>query len=202
MKFIAHRINTKKELKNISEQYGAELDLRDSVDGKIYINHDPFILGEDFEEYLKEYNHGTMILNIKSERIELRVLELLKKYNIKDYFFLDSSFPMIKLLTDNGEKKIALRYSEFEGLDTLEKMQEKVDWVWVDCFTKLPLNNEIYNKIKKMGYKLCLVSPELQGQPEKIEKYAEQIKKEKIIFDSICTKVYNIEKWKELLKIK
>ena len=202
MKFIAHRINTKKELKNISEQYGAELDLRDSVDGKIYINHDPFILGEDFEEYLKEYNHGTMILNIKSERIELRVLELLKKYNIKDYFFLDSSFPMIKLLTDNGEKKIALRYSEFEGLDTLEKMQEKVDWVWVDCFTKLPLNNEIYNKINKMGYKLCLVSPELQGQPEKIEKYAEQIKKEKIIFDSICTKVYNIEKWKELLKIK
>ncbi|EEY35516.1 phosphatidylinositol-specific phospholipase C/glycerophosphodiester phosphodiesterase family protein [Pseudoleptotrichia goodfellowii] len=200
MKFIAHRINTKKELKNISEQYGAELDLRDSVDGKIYINHDPFILGEDFEEYLKEYNHGTMILNIKSERIELRVLELLKKYNIKDYFFLDSSFPMIKLLTDNGEKKIALRYSEFEGLDTLEKMQEKVDWVWVDCFTKLPLNNEIYNKIKKMGYKLCLVSPELQGQPEKIEKYAEQIKKEKIIFDSICTKVYNIEKWREILK--
>ena len=193
MKFIAHRINTKKELKNISEQYGAELDLRDSVDGKIYINHDPFILGEDFEEYLKEYNHGTMILNIKSERIELRVLELLKKYNIKDYFFLDSSFPMIKLLTDNGEKKI-------EGLDTLEKMQEKVDWVWVDCFTKLPLNNEIYNKIKKMGYKLCLVSPELQGQPEKIEKYAEQIKKEKIIFDSICTKVYNIEKWREILK--
>ena len=200
MKFIAHRINTKKELKNISEQYGAELDLRDSVDGKIYINHDPFILGEDFEEYLKEYNHGTMILNIKSERIELRVLELLKKYNIKDYFFLDSSFPMIKLLTDNGEKKIALRYSGFEGLDTLEKMQEKVDWVWVDCFTKLPLNNEIYNKIKKMGYKLCLVSPELQGQPEKIEKYAEQIKKEKIIFDSICTKVYNIEKWREILK--
>ena len=200
MKFIAHRINTKKELKNISEQYGAELDLRDSVDGKIYINHDPFILGEDFEEYLKEYNHGTMILNIKSERIELRVLELLKKYNIKDYFFLDSSFPMIKLLTDNGEKKIALRYSEFEGLDTLEKMQEKVDWVWVDRFTKLPLNNEIYNKIKKMGYKLCLVSPELQGQPEKIEKYAEQIKKEKIIFDSICTKVYNIEKWREILK--
>ena len=85
-------------------------------------------------------------------------------------------------------------------MDTLEKMQEKVDWVWVDCFTKLPLNNEIYNKIKKMGYKLCLVSPELQGQPEKIEKYAEQIKKEKIIFDSICTKVYNIEKWREILK--
>ena len=96
MEFIAHRINKKEELKNLSRKYGVEIDLRDNVDGTIYINHDPFILGENFEDYLKEYNHGTMILNIKSERIELKILELLKKYNIKNYFFLDSSFPMIK----------------------------------------------------------------------------------------------------------
>ena len=44
--------------------------------------------GEDFEEYLRHYNHGTMILNIKSERIEFNVLKLLKKYGIKKYFFL------------------------------------------------------------------------------------------------------------------
>ena len=106
---------------------------------------------------------------------------------------------MIKLLSDRGEKNIALRYSEYEGLDTLENMQEKVDWVWVDCFTKLPVNNEIYRKIKEMGYKLCLVSPELQNQSEKIEKYAKQIKNEKIEFDAVCTKEYNIEKWKKLL---
>ena len=198
MEFIAHRINKLKELEKLSKKYGVEIDLRDNVDGKIYINHDPFILGEDFEEYLKKYSHGTMILNIKSERIELKILELLKKYNIKDYFFLDSSFPMIKLLSDQGEKNIALRYSEYEGLDTLEKMQGKVDWVWVDCFTKLPINNEIYRKIKNMGYKLCLVSPELQGQPEKLELYAKQIKDEKIEFDAICTKEYNIKKWKEM----
>ena len=198
MEFIAHRINKLKELEKLSKKYGVEIDLRDNVDGKIYINHDPFILGEDFEEYLKKYSHGTMILNIKSERIELKILELLKKYNIKDYFFLDSSFPMIKLLSDRREKNIALRYSEYEGLDTLEKMQGKIDWVWVDCFTKLPINNEIYRKIKNMGYKLCLVSPELQGQPEKLELYAKQIKDEKIEFDAICTKEYNIKKWKEM----
>jgi len=198
VEFIAHRINKLKELEKLSKKYGVEIDLRDNVDGKIYINHDPFILGEDFEEYLKKYSHGTMILNIKSERIELKILELLKKYNIKDYFFLDSSFPMIKLLSDRREKNIALRYSEYEGLDTLEKMQGKIDWVWVDCFTKLPINNEIYRKIKNMGYKLCLVSPELQGQPEKLELYAKQIKDEKIEFDAICTKEYNIKKWKEM----
>lgn len=198
MEFIAHRINKLEELRKLPEKYGVEIDLRDNVDGKIYINHDPFILGEDFEEYLKQYNHGTMILNIKSERIELKILELLKKYNIKEYFFLDSSFPMIKLLSDRGEKNIALRYSEYEGLDTLEKMQGKVEWVWVDCFTKLPIDNEIYRKIKNMGYKLCLVSPELQGQPEKLEVYAKQIKDEKIEFDAVCTKEYNVEKWEKI----
>lgn len=195
MEFIAHRINKKEELQKLSKEYGVEIDLRDNVDGTIYINHDPFILGENFEDYLKEYNHGTMILNIKSERIELKILELLKKYNIKNYFFLDSSFPMIKLLSDKGEKNIALRYSEYEGLDTLEKMQGKVNWVWVDCFTMLPINNEIYRKIKDMGYKLCLVSPELQGQPERLKLYAKQIEGEKIKFDAICTKEYNINKW-------
>ncbi len=195
MEFIAHRINKKEELKKLSKEYGVEIDLRDNIDGTIYINHDPFILGENFEDYLKEYNHGTMILNIKSERIELKILELLKKYNIKNYFFLDSSFPMIKLLSDKGEKNIALRYSEYEGLDTLEEMQGKVDWVWVDCFNKLPIDNEIYKKIRNMGYKLCLVSPELQGQPERLKLYAKQIEGEKIKFDAICTKEYNINKW-------
>jgi hypothetical protein len=201
MEFIAHRINKLEELETLPKEYGVEIDLRDNVDGKIYINHDPFILGEDFEEYLKKYSHGTMILNIKSERIELKILELLKKYSINNYFFLDSSFPMIKLLSDKGEKNIALRYSEYEGLDTLEKMQGRINWVWVDCFTKLPINNEIYRKIKNMGYKLCLVSPELQNQKEKLELYAKQIKDEKIEFDAICTKEYNVEKWKELLQI-
>ena len=199
MEFIAHRINKKEELKKLSKEYGVEIDLRDNVDGTIYINHDPFVLGENYEEYLKEYNHGTMILNIKSERIELMILELLKKYNIKNYFFLDFSFPMIKLLSDKGEKNIALRYSEYEGLDTLEKMKGKVDWVWVDCFTKLPIDNKIYRKIKDMGYKLCLVSPELQGQVEKLELYGKQIKENKIEFDAICTKEYNIEKWINIL---
>ena len=201
MEFIAHRINKLEELETLPKEYGVEIDLRDNVDGKIYINHDPFILGEDFEEYLKKYSHGTMILNIKSERIELKILELLKKYSINNYFFLDSSFPMIKLLSDKGEKNIALRYSEYEGLDTLEKMQGRINWVWVDYITKLPINNEIYRKIKNMGYKLCLVSPELQNQKEKLELYAKQIKDEKIEFDAICTKEYNVEKWKELLQI-
>lgn len=195
MEFIAHRINSMQELKSIPVEYGVELDLRDDLTGRIYIQHNPFEPGEDFEEYLAQYNHGTMILNIKSERIELKILELLRKYNIEKYFFLDSSFPMIKLLSDQGENKIALRFSEFEGLDTLFAMQGKIQWVWVDCFSRLPLDRDIYKKIKELGYKICIVSPELQGQPEKLVEYKEQLRKENMQPDAICTKLYNISKW-------
>lgn len=199
MEFITHRVNKKEDLINLSSEYGVEIDLRDDLTGRIYMEHEPFIDGESFEEYLKMYKHGTMILNVKSERIEHKILELLRKYNIKDYFFLDSTFPMIKLLAENGEGKIAIRYSEFEGMDTVKVMAGKINWIWIDCFTKLPINNEIYNEMKQLGYKLCLVSPELQGQKEKIEQYAQQIKNERIYFDAICTKKYNIDLWKKLL---
>lgn len=201
MNYICHRINKLEDLNNINTEYGVEIDLRDNVNGKIYIEHDPFKEGEDFEEYIKNYHHNTIILNIKSERIEYKVIEILNKYNITNYFFLDSSFPMIKALTDIGIKNIALRYSEFEGMDTLEFMKGKVDWVWVDCFNSFPLNNSTYKKLKSMGYKLCFVSPELQNQAEKIDYYIRIIKSERIDFDLICTKVYNINLWEEKLNI-
>ena len=195
MKYICHRVNTIKELKDLPVEYGVEIDLRDNIDGHIYLQHDPFLIGDDFEEYLKQYHHGTMILNIKSERVELKALELLKKYNITDYFFLDSSFPMIKLLSDMGEKRVALRFSEFEGMDTIRNMAGKVEWIWVDCFSKFPLSNEQYQEMKALGYKICFVSPELQGQGERVEEYKEEILDKNILFDAICSKAYCMNKW-------
>ena len=193
MEYIAHRINTIEELQNLPNEYGVELDLRDGLDGRIYIQHEPFIAGEDFEEYLKHYHHGTMILNIKSERIEFKVLKLLKEYGIEKYFFLDSSFPMIKLLSDQGEYNIALRFSELEGLDTIEAMQGRARWIWVDCFTKMPLTAEIADKLHDWGYKLCIVSPELERQGDRLEEYRDYLRGMKI--DAICTKEDNVDRW-------
>ena len=201
MEFISHRVNTVNDLKNTPIEFGVELDLRDNIDGSIYINHDPFVLGENFEDYLSNYHHGTMILNIKIERIEYKLFDLLKKYKIEKYFFLDSSFPMIKALTDQGESNVALRYSEYEGIDTIKLMSGRAKWVWVDCFNSFPLEESVYLKLKDMGYNLCFVSPELQGQPEKIEEYVDNIKKRNIDFDAICTKIYNIDCWKKQLNI-
>lgn len=193
--YIAHRINTIEELAELPTEYGVELDLRDDLNGRIYISHNPFEPGQDFEAYCKAYAHGTMILNIKSERIEHEVLALMEKYQIKKYFFLDSSFPMIKLLTDMGVKEVALRFSELEGLDTIRNMAGRAEWVWVDCFTKVPIDRESYQELKALGYKLCFVSPELEGQEEKLSEYKAYLEEQGIVFDAVCTKSYHIKDW-------
>jgi hypothetical protein len=192
--FIAHRINTLEALKALPKHFGVELDLRDSKQ-ELILQHDPFTPGEKFADYLAQYQHGTMILNIKSERIEHKVLELLQEYKINDYFFLDSSIPMIYLLSKQGEKKSAVRFSEIESIETVMLMADKVDWVWVDCFNKLPIDQQSYQRLKQAGLKLCLVSPELQGRAEDIAPYKEYLDQQGIVFDAICTKVHNIEAW-------
>ena len=89
-------------------------------------------------------------------------------------------------------KKIALRFSEYEGVDTIVNMKNKVNWVWVDCFTEFPLNDKIY-QILKNKFKLCLVSPELQGYSvSKIKEFTKYLNN--YSFDAICTK--RIDLWK------
>jgi hypothetical protein len=193
-KFIAHRINTIEGLLKVPSQFGIEVDLRDSTD-KVYMHHDPFSNGETFKNYLKNYKHGTIILNIKSEGIEWKVLELLQEHAISNYFFLDSSFPMIFKLVNKGESRIALRFSELEGIDTISLMRGKVEWIWVDCFTKMPLNKEIYRTFKEWGFKICLVSPDLVGRSRDIPGYKQYLVTENILPDAICTKIFNVAIW-------
>jgi hypothetical protein len=195
--FIAHRINKLEELETINEIFGVELDLRDDyLNNKIIISHDPFIQGEDFETYLSKYNGQTIILNIKSERIEIKCLELMEKYNIKNYFFLDSSFPMIYLLnTKYLNNNIACRFSEYEPIEFYLSNHKMTNWIWVDCFTIQPLTYKIYNEIKELNGKICIVSPELQSQSDKIYEYRNYFINNDIIPNAICCKIYNIIKW-------
>ena len=74
-------------------------------------------------------------------------------------------------------------------------MSKKIDWIWVDCFTKLPILFNNYKIFKDLNYKLCLVSPELHNQDLKLELYKNYLQKEDIIFDAICTKLHNIIRW-------
>lgn len=211
-KFIIHRINDIKSLDTIDSCVGVEIDLRDQND-KLILAHDPFKTGYDFETYLEKYNvsfgycrlenefsntvdKNIIILNIKSERIELECLKLLEKYNITNYFFLDSTFPMIYLLNKQyNNNNIACRFSEFEPIENYQSIKDMVKYIWVDCFTKLPLNKTNYNIFKNDNKKICIVSPELQNQQEKIEVYRNYLIENNLIPDYICCKDYNIIRW-------
>ena len=196
MFFCHHRINTIEELITIPYKDGIEIDLRDDPNtNQIHIAHDPFIIGQPFDEFLQHYNHKFIILNVKSERIEYRVLELMEKHNIQNYFFLDSSFPMIYALSNQGETRTAIRFSEFEDIQTVLNMKGRAEWVWVDCFTQNPLTPTIYDQLKKSGFKICFVSPELQSQPERLKEYKIYFKNNNINLDMICSKSYNKESW-------
>ncbi|MBF0239354.1 MAG: hypothetical protein HQM12_16760 [SAR324 cluster bacterium] len=185
MLYIAHRINTTKALKNTPFEYGVELDLRDRAD-RLIIYHDAFGDGEDFEEYIQNYNHRLLIANVKCEGLEQRVLDILNTHQIQNFFFLDLSFPALIKLVRQGEHRIAVRVSEFEPLEQALALKGKVDWVWVDCFTKFPLEVPTYQQLKP-HFKLCLVSPELQGHPlDRIQEFKEYMNK--MPFDAVCTK--------------
>lgn len=182
---IAHRINTIKQLRETPVEYGIELDLR-AFEDKLVLHHDPFQQGELFEDLLKEYKHAWIILNTKCEGMEDAILLLLKKYNITNYFFLDLSMPFLVKYMLKGEKNIAIRYSEYEPIEIANAFAGKVNWVWIDCFNDLPLNQETYQQLKQ-HFKLCLVSPELQGFPlSRIEEFKLQTSKMEI--DAVCTK--------------
>lgn len=193
--FVCHRINSSNELELIDRNYGIEVDIRDHNEN-IVLAHDPFNTGESIEHFFDRYNHQLAILNIKSERIEFKIIEEMNKKNIRNYFFLDSSFPMIHTLSKLGIKNNAIRVSEYECIDTALKSANLAEWVWIDCFTRFPLNKKSFKKLKRSGFKICIVSPELQGfGVEKIKEFKRLIDKEKIKPDAICAKLYNFRYW-------
>jgi hypothetical protein len=189
MKLIAHRRNTISDLIATPTKYGVEVDIR-SYGDKLIIHHDSFIEGESFDAWIATYRHGTLILNVKEEGLESRLISLMQKYGIDDYFFLDQSFPFLVKWAKAGEHRCAVRVSEFESIDTALTLASKVDWVWVDCFTHFPLSHKDVQRLKNAKFKLCLVSPELQGRnaESEIPLLAKKLNELAIEADAVCTK--------------
>tara|TARA_X000000950_G_C13867492_1_gene641405 strand:+ start:599 stop:1207 length:609 start_codon:yes stop_codon:yes gene_type:complete len=186
MIICCHRINSIKELKKIPYNYGIEIDVRD-FNKKIILNHDPFLDGENFDNFCKYFKHNFIIINVKSEGIEKKIYLTLLKFKIKNFFFLDSSYPFIFKLSKSLTKNFAIRVSDYESINTAINFKKKAKWIWLDCFKNYRISTESLQKLKKCEYKICLVSPHLHGR-----KYSTKdikfIKKNLRFFDIICEK--------------
>ena len=189
MNLISHRRNTLAELIVTPHQYGVEVDIR-SCGEQLIIHHDPFVAGEPFDAWIAAYQHGTLILNVKEEGLESRLIALMQSHGIDDYFFLDQSFPFLVKWARAGERRCAVRVSEFESIDSALTLAGKVDWVWVDCFTHFPLSVLDGQRLKDAGFNLCMVSPELQGRNAEAEipQLARLMAERGIVADAVCTK--------------
>ena len=115
---------------------------------------------EELETLLEHWdNDGPIILNIKTEGIEPMCIEIMKKFQIKHWFFLDISMPyMVKYsfeainnsIGEFSPENLAVRFSEFEPIEYALSFKGRAKWIWVDCFNFFPITPSIYTKIKKI----------------------------------------------------
>ena len=197
--FIQHRVNTIEELEMTPPEFGIEVDIR-SNGSHLVIHHDPFKEGVLFDEWINHFNHGTLILNVKEEGLEPFLISKMAKLDFKNYFFLDQSFPFMLKYAKAADGRSAVRYSEFESLQTAVSLSGKVSWVWVDCFSELPLTKNDLKELQQNKFKICLVSPELQrmNADEKIPEFAARLRELEFLPDAVCTKVPSI--WKDCIE--
>ncbi len=193
MEIVAHRINSIAGLREVPVEFGTEIDIR--ADGStLVLNHEPFLGGERLTDYMDEYRHRLLVLNIKEAGIEDEVLRIVRAHGVALYFLLDVEFPYIYRAARRGERAIAMRFSEEESLETVLHYQGKVDWVWIDTISRLPLDAK--NMGSLLGFKSCLVCPERWGRPQDIIPYAGQMRALGYWPDAVMTSLMHARLWK------
>ena len=173
-------------------RYGLEVDIRSSG-SHLVLQHEPFQPGEKFEDWLSQYHHGVLVLNIKEAGLESEAIRLAQLGGVKDFFLLDVEFPYLYRASRSGEKRIAVRFSEDESIRTVEKYQGLVNWVWIDTLTELPIGETTIPLLR--SFRSCLVCPERWGRPEDIAGYAERMKRMSYLPDAIMTSLRCIPTW-------
>jgi hypothetical protein len=153
-------------------------------------------------DWLSKYVHKFLIVNVKEEGLEEKLLPILQMHKVEDFFILDESFPYIRKWTLLGESRFALRVSQFENYRTalsfslsLKAEQKRIAWAWIDCFDGQPIPKFEAVALKNAGFKLCYVSPELHHMenPDRwqglVDIFVGSLSRQEITPDAVCTKM-------------
>lgn len=168
---IRHRCNALADLAATDPAMGLEIDIRSRGDDLV-LAHDPFADGPRLADWLAAYRHAFVILNVKEEGLEPFITPLLARQGIDRFFYLDQTFPTLIKTVAAGERRVAVRLSEVESVDTVLALSDRADWVWCDTFTRHPFTAKVAARLRRTTLKLCVVSPELLGRWDRAEVHA------------------------------
>ena len=161
------------------------------------LNHEPYLSGDNLVDYLDNYKHGLLVLNIKEAGIENNVLQLVRKRNISSFFLLDVEFPYLYRASRSGERAIAVSFSEDEPIELVYNYKKLVDWVWVDTNTKLPIDSN--NTFVLSSMQTCLVCPERWGRPNDIIPYRQSMKSLGFNPNAVMTNLKYTHLWEQVI---
>ena len=186
----AHRVNDPAALRDLPTDLGVEIDLHADGD-RLVLVHDAFATGPDFEEWLDGYRHRFIVLNTKEEGLEQRIVALLGERGIVDWAFLDQSFPFLVRTLRSGETRTMVRISEYESVATAMALEPRPDWVWVDSFTGRWPSADDLSTLAGHGFRLMVVSPELQGRSldDEMGTVTRRFEEAGVTIDGVCTKL-------------
>ncbi len=191
MLVIRHRVNAIEQLRSLPQNIPVEVDIH-AFGERLVVHHDAMQDGPNLSDWLAAAGRRFAILNVKEEGIEDTVLAMAENSDLDDFFLLDLSFPALMKMVKRGEKRVALRVSEYEHFSAAVNLQEKVGWVWLDCFDGFPLDKAACAALTKSGVNICLVSPELHGLPRSekdIVSFKSTLLEYEMTCDAVCTKI-------------
>lgn len=188
IEWVSHRVNDLERIAALPGDLGAEIDIR-SRGGTLILHHEAHRDGPGLAEFLDVYarcrRERLLILNPKEDGLDAEMLALLKERDIENFFFLDLTLPStVRLAMRGGERRVALRVSEYETAEAARRFAGKADWVWLDCFSGEPPAAALARELGR-DFKVCLVSPELEGYPaDRIERFKPLLPE----VHAVCTK--------------
>lgn len=191
--FASHRANTLPELHLTPPLFGVEMDVH-SYGDRLVVHHEPMEPGVDLEVWLKHFRHAFLIMNVKEEGIEERLVRILAEHSIENYFLLDLSFHRIVDLAQKGFRKMSIRLSKYESVETVMAMAGMADWIWLDLFDdQIPVSQKQWQKLKELNFRICLASPELRHRgKESVAAIQNQLSAMGVWPDGICGKDPNL----------
>ena len=90
-------------------------------------------------------------------------------YSINSFFLLDVEMPYLFNAVKKGQRNIAVRFSEYEDISIPNYFKNKLNWIWIDTVTKLPITKNNISIIS--NFKSCIVCPERWNREHDIQKY-------------------------------